>query len=181
MKEERSTGILQSIYEFLDEPKRGRMILIALLILGSFFAIFYYSSLGDAKIRDQVSLPIDEYGQSSETHKDETPQDFNVFITEIENFIKKTNIEEIQKIKDFVNIKANRTATLELLNEAMENKTNYYSILKKNEDSLSSDDYKKLEDKIIESAGMTKEFLKAFESKTTVKDLKILLEKYENN
>lgn len=100
------------------------------------------------------------------------------FEEELQEGLKRWNADEIKKVKGFLDVKANRSATMEIITKAVEAKEGYYASLVSNKDKISPDNYVYYGEALIKSLAMSDEFLRAFDSKSTIRDLKVIIEKY---
>lgn len=182
-----SKKILEKPYETLKDPKRGRLLLIAILVLSLLFVPMYYMAMSKIKdmAKDEVASEIDNPVQVKDEGsgvkdpvQESTMKTGGAFEDDLQEGLKKWNADEIKKVKDFLDIKANRSATMELIVKAIEVKEGYYASLVSNKEKISPDNYAYYEEALIKSLAMSNEFLRAFDSKSTISDLKVIIEKY---
>lgn len=183
--------LITKAYEFLEDPRRGRLILIAILILSLIFVPIYYATNSKLKDTGKINTPNKpavvktdkpelNKGEEDTPVNTKPPKNFDQegFESKALGILKEKNINEIKKVQDFVDIKANRKATIQLIEESIKIKESMYVELTDNKAGFSQDKYNDLEDAIIQSLAMSEEFLQAFDSRTTIGDLKTIVKKY---
>lgn len=106
--------------------------------------------------------------------------DKNIKLEDIINEIKKINSEEIGKINDYIDLKANRASTISAIKRYKTNKENLYVLISKNQNLIKEGDelLQETEDLLVKSIAMSNEFLNAFHDKSTKTKLNDVIEKY---
>lgn len=199
IKENKDDALIK-IYTKLDSPKLIRLILIGLLLTSIVFMPAFYLK-GDNKKIDKPSKienelpqkenfkPDNEDQATVEENKDNDNQESTgTDLGEIEtgkigqvivDDLRSVNLNELKKVKDYLNVRANRTATVELINDAIDLKERYYSDLMDRKGSLDDAEYNRIENLIIASLAMSEEFLTAFDNPKTQANLRLVVEKYD--
>ena len=106
--------------------------------------------------------------------------DKNIKLEDIINEIKKINSEEIGKVNDYIDLKANRASTISAIKRYKTNKENLYVLISKNQNLIKEGDelLQETEDLLVKSIAMSNEFLNAFHDKSTKTKLNDVIEKY---
>lgn len=106
--------------------------------------------------------------------------DKNIKLEDIINEIKKINSEEIGKINDYIDLKANRASTISAIKRYKTNKENLYVLISKNQNLIKEGDelLQETVDLLVKSIAMSNEFLNAFHDKSTKTKLNDIIEKY---
>lgn len=106
--------------------------------------------------------------------------DKNIKLEDIINEIKKINSEEIGKVNDYIDLKANRASTISAIKRYKTNKENLYVLISKNQNLIKEGDelLQETEDLLVKSIAMSNEFLNAFHDKSTKTKLNDIIEKY---
>lgn len=106
--------------------------------------------------------------------------DKNIKLEDIINEIKKINSEEIGKINDYIDLKANRASTISAIKRYKTNKENLYVLISKNQNLIKEGNelLQETVDLLVKSIAMSNEFLNAFHDKSTKTKLNDIIEKY---
>jgi len=116
----------------------------------------------------------------NKTEENAQVTDKNIKLEDIINEIKKINSEEIGKIYDYIDLKANRASTISAIKRYKTNKENLYVLISKNQNLIKEGDelLQETEDLLVKSIAMSNEFLNAFHDKSTKTKLNDVIEKY---
>lgn len=94
--------------------------------------------------------------------------------------IKEINTKELEKVYNYINLKANRVSTISSIKNYKENKENLYLLIHKNINLIEDEKkFQETESLLIKSISMSNEFLEAFEGDSTKSALKSIIEKYK--
>lgn len=163
------------------------MIVIFVIIFILFVYAYYLKGNNtDKYIADNsenivAALNTEEiFNIENKTEENVQVTDKNIKLEDIINEIKKINSEEIGKINDYIDLKANRASTISAIKRYKTNKENLYVLISKNQNLIKEGDelLQETVDLLVKSIAMSNEFLNAFHDKSTKTKLNDIIEKY---
>lgn len=163
------------------------MIVIFVIIFILFVYAYYLKGNNtDKYIADNsenivAALNTEEiFNIENKTEENVQVTDKNIKLEDIINEIKKINSEEIGKINDYIDLKANRASTISAIKRYKTNKENLYVLISKNQNLIKEGNelLQETVDLLVKSIAMSNEFLNAFHDKSTKTKLNDIIEKY---
>lgn len=128
----------------------------------------------------EISLPSIPINEVEEEVEPETEPVETYNITDMEMVIDGYIEDELLWVREYLDVKLNRKNTINNITSNRNKKENLYEVLQSQKESMSESDFARIENKLIKSNAISMEILRAFDSNTTIKMLKDVLEKYDN-
>lgn len=154
-----------------NDPKLILTIGIIILIISS--GIFFISSSPSRNVENPtVDPPIQIVEDDNENLGEANKPSVEINYENLMAQLKEMENKELKQLEDFLNNRANRIATKELLDEIYKEKIKINELIKE----YFIDEYKKDYTTIDESLKFTEEALDAFSGKNAITDIKRLLE-----
>ena len=173
------------------------ILLAVFIIVFIAFVYIYYFNDNNGKVNNNTHSDLnnvnvinvsEEFNKSNndgnikveiDTSLESTDKD--VKLEDVINSTRKINSEELNKIYNYIDLKANRASTISAIKKHKEDKENLYIFIYKNQKLIKENNelFQETENLLIKSISMSNEFLDAFNDKSTKTKLNDIIEKYQ--
>lgn len=173
--------------KYFDKQSFLNILIIAFILVSALFIYFYYFSDSNGNIEVATNPGVlanmtqEELNKSNPNTSNDINYTKDTLIKAIGDEIRSTNTKELQKVSDYLELKANRGSSVSTIEKHKSNKESLYILLIENKSLFSKDEesYQSIENLIVKSVAMSEEFLTAFDSSSTKTVLKEVIEKYK--